>query len=225
MNVRNILVALVLTSLVVGSAVAQPPNAVNADAKPEAVSPASMQPAPNGSATLGTSIVDVQNGEKATINLSLDGTSEAHVLIGGGTAKYRVNTSVVDENGDGQISLVFDTSKASDPSSAMSAKGDDSVRVLSSTSTDSFEPRMYGIDVRLYNGSAWLSQVKGGLNVQGETTTTTTTTDSSSDDGTTTTSDTTTHSGTTTDSGGQPGFGAGVAAVALAAVALLARRS
>lgn len=222
MNVRNILVALVLTSLVVGSAVAQPPSAVNADAEPEAVSSASMQPAPNGSATLGSSIVDVQNGEKATINLSLDGTSEAHVLIGGGSAKYRVNTSVVDENGDGQISLVFDTSKASDPSSAMSAKGDDSVSVLSSTSTDSFKPRMYGIDVRLYNGSAWLSQVKGGLNVQGETTTTT---DDGSSDDDTTTSDTTTHSGTTTDSGGQPGFGAGVAAVALAAVALLARRS
>lgn len=87
---------------------------------------------------------------------------------------------------------------------------------------------MYGITVYAGTGDSTSKIGYGGLNVQGDesngsrtTTATDATTTSDESEMTTTTSN---ESTTTTDSSGQPGFGVGISVVALAAVALLARR-
>ncbi|WP_227375672.1 DUF7827 domain-containing protein [Haladaptatus halobius] len=156
----------------------------------------------------------MEQGETATINLSLSGLDGITVLVGGGQAAYELNATVTDGSGDGRVVLLFDTSKAgSGDGAALTTKADaDSLTVKNETKLDgSLGTGMYGITV--YNGTSEnVSAIAhGGLNVQGDGTT----------DGTTTTTGDTT---TMTESDGQPGFGVGLAVAALAGVALLARR-
>jgi PGF-CTERM protein len=167
----------------------------------------------------------MEQGETATINLSLSGLDGITVLVGGGQAAYELNATVTDGSGDGRVVLLFDTSKAgSGDGAALTTKADaDSLTVKNGTKLDgSLGTGMYGITV--YNGTSEnVSAIAhGGLNVQGDGTTdgTTTTDDGSADETTTTIGDTT----TMTERDGQPGFGVGLAVAALTGVALLVRR-
>ncbi len=149
--------------------------------------------------------------------------------------KYKLNASVDgngDGNGDGTVVLMLDTSKAgSGDGSALTVKGDDKLTVKNETKAE-LSPDMYGITVYAGTGKNVPKIGYGGLEVNGDSTstrettsdgssTTATTYDESGMTTTTTANDSTT---STTDSSGQPGFGLGVSVVALAAVALLARR-
>ncbi len=164
------------------------------------------------------------------MNLSLEDMDAMTVQLGGGAMDYKLNASVTDGNGDGTVVLVFDTAKAGNgDGSALTTKADaDELTVKNETAVDGKLPaNMYGITVYAGTGDSVPKIGYSGLNVQGDesngsrTTTNTTTTDDASGMTTTTTSN---ESTTTTDSSGQPGFGVGISVVALAAVALLARR-
>lgn len=233
MNVRNTLIVLVVFSLVVGGAAAQPSTNVASDANSEDVSssPAAMPPKANGTASLNTSMQNVQRGETVAFNITLKDTNEAHVKFSSSSAKYTTNASIEDANDDDTIVLMFDTSKAGN--GALSVSGDDSISVMNETSPDGeLTPTVYGLTVSLYNGTTWVPAVHGGVSVKAAGTETTTTSDGGNGttttgeggDGAMETSTTTTDESGESSSGGMPGFGVGAALLALAAVALLARR-
>ncbi|WP_049971554.1 DUF7827 domain-containing protein [Haladaptatus cibarius] len=231
MNIRHALTSLVIVSLLAGTAAAGTAGtATNTDQNPEVQSPLSLQQEGdgNGTVSLNRSIYQVQQGETAAMNFSLSNLDEMTVQLGGGQADYKLNATVTDGNGDGQVTLLFDTSAAgSGDGSALTTQSDaDNLSIENETEMDSLEPGMYGITV--YSGTDEnVSQIAyGGVNVQGDETTETTddgmtTEEGNSSNGTTTTEDGTTES---TESDGQPGFGIGLALTALAGVALLARR-
>ncbi len=227
MNLRSALTSLVVVSLLASTAVAGTAgSATSTDQNPAVQSPLLFQQEGdgNGTVTLNHSIYEVNNGETATMNLSLSGLDSMTVQIGGGQADYKLNATVEDGNGDGQVVLLFDTAKAgSGDGSALTTKSDgDTVSVKNETKVDGkLNARMYGLTI--YSGTGENVPVikMGGLDVQGDSTTTQTTTTEEDSSGETTTTTTTTES---TDSGGQPGFGVGLAVTALAGVALLARR-
>ncbi|WP_227355457.1 DUF7827 domain-containing protein [Haladaptatus salinisoli] len=219
-----------VVSLLAGTAVAgSAGSAANTAPNPAVQSPLLFQEAgdSNDTVAFNDSIYDVKRGGTAPINLSLSGLDGVTVRIGGGQATCKLNATVTDGNGDGRIVLFFDTSKAgSGDGAALSMKADaDSLTVKNETKLDgNLGGGMYGITVYNGTGENVSAIAHGGLNVQGDGTSdgTTTTDDGSSDETTTTT--TPGDATTTTQSDGQPGFGLGVALVALAGVALLARR-
>ncbi|WP_458206949.1 DUF7827 domain-containing protein [Haladaptatus sp. NG-SE-30] len=230
MNVRQALTSVVVVSLLAGTAIAgSAGSATHTTQNPAVQSPLLYQQADgNGTVTLNRSIYEVQHGETAVMNLSLTDLDGITFQVGGGQADYKLNATVTDGNGDGQIVLLFDTSKAgSGDGAALTTKADaDNLTVKNETKVDSFEPNMYGLTVYAGTSENVSTVALGGLDVQGDettggTTTTTTTSDDDSSDETTTTTTGTTES---TESDGQPGFGVGVAIAALAGVALLARR-
>ncbi|WP_328517174.1 DUF7827 domain-containing protein [Haladaptatus caseinilyticus] len=225
MNIRHALTSLVIVSLLAGTAVAGTAGtATNTDQNPAVQSPLFFQQEGDGNGTVSFnhSIYEVQQGETATMNFSLDGLDAMTVRIGGGQADYTLNASVTDGDGDGQVVLQFDTSKAgSGDGSALTARGDDdTVSVTNETNADSLKAFMYGLTVYSGTGENASEIAYGGINVHGDgSSNRTTTTTEGESSGTTTTTAT-----ETTGSDGQPGFGIGLAVTALAGVALLARR-
>jgi PGF-CTERM protein len=235
MNLRTTLTTLLVVSLLAGTATAGSAGHVASTTNPAVQSPLLFQSNDaNSSVSFNRSIYEVEQGETATMNLSLEDMDAMTVQLGGGAMDYKLNASVTDSNGDGTVVLVFDTAKAgSDDGSALTTKADaDELTVKNETKVDGELPaNMYGITVYAGIGDSAPTIGYGGLNVQGDesntsrtaTTTDTTTTPDESGEGMTTTT-TSNESTTTTDSSGQPGFGVEISVVALAAVALLTRR-
>lgn len=233
MNLRTALTTLLAVSLLAGPAAAAPAGNVANATNPTAQSPLFFQSNDaNSTVTFDQSMHEVQQGETVTMNLSLDDLDAMTVQIGGGEMTYKLNATVTDGNGDGTVVLSFDTAKAgSGDGSALTTKGDaDELTVKNETKTDGgLAPNMYGITVYAGTGENVPTIGYGGINVEGETTTSGRTTTTTTDDGSSGHMTTTTTSGgettsETTDGTGQPGFGIGISVVALAAVALLARR-
>ena len=111
MNARQALTSVLLVTLLAGTAVAVPGGVADADSTHAVQSPVLAQDTDSG-ASLEDSIVEVNSGETATVNVSLQGVDEAAVRIGGDSHEYEVNVTATDGNGDGTVSLLFDTSKA-----------------------------------------------------------------------------------------------------------------
>ncbi|SIQ79123.1 PGF-CTERM protein [Haladaptatus litoreus] len=230
MNIRHALTSLVVVSLLAGTAVAGTAGtATNTDQNPAVQSPLSLQQEGdgNGTVSLNRSMYSVQQGETATMNFSLSNLDGMTVQLGGGQADYKLNATVTDGNGDGNVVLLFDTSAAgSGDGSALTTQSDaDNLSVKNETEMDSLEPGMYGITVYSGTDENVPKIAYGGVNVQGDETTETTD-GNETEDGDSSGETTTTEDGTTedTESGGQPGFGIGLALTALAGIALLARR-
>ncbi|WP_231184512.1 PGF-CTERM sorting domain-containing protein [Haladaptatus sp. DYF46] len=233
MNLRATLTTLLVVSLLAGTATAGSAGHAASTTNPAVQSPLFFQSNDaNSSVSLNSSIYEVEQGETATMNLSLENVDAVTVQLGGGEMKYKLNASVTDGDGDGTVVLVFDTAKAgSGDGSALTTKADaDELTVKNETTVDGKLPaNMYGITVYAGTGDSAPKIGYGGLNVQGgesngSRTTTTTDTATTDDESGMTTTTTSNESTTTTDSSGQPGFGVGISVVALAAVALLARR-
>ncbi|KZN24444.1 PGF-CTERM sorting domain-containing protein [Haladaptatus sp. R4] len=236
MNLRNALTALVLVSLLASGSVIGPAaattagNAMSAD-NPAVQSPDLFENDANSTVTFNRSMYEVQKGETVTMSFDLKDADAITVQIGGGAKAYKLNATVTDGNGDGTVVLIFDTSKAgSGDGSALTVNGDDGLTVKNETKSE-FSPDMYGLTVYAGTGKNVPKIGYGGLEVKGDSTTTRETTSGSDSETTTTNHERTTtttandsSTTTTSDSGGQPGFGLGVSVVALAAVALLARR-
>lgn len=143
----------------------------------------------------------------------------ALVGVGGPTAGYRANVTVVDNDGDGQVTLTFDTGAAGG-GDAFSVGSDDTFRVEDATSLE--EPGLGETELSLSVSVGGLTRGTAALVVREPVDRTTATPTATA---TPTPSDETpageTPSATPTSS---PGFGPVVAAGALAAAALLARR-
>ena len=224
MNGRLSRTSALLVTLLVGTALAVSGSVAAVDSTHDVQSPALAQDAETG-ASLQDSIVNVDRGETATINVSLQATDEVALRIGGDSKNYMVNATATDGNGDGTVSFQFDTSKtgSGDGAAVATAADADNLTVQNETTLDgSLAPGMYGVTLYAYNGSAWNEYDVGGLNVKGESTSSTSTTSSTTTPSTSSTTSTT--SDTTTNDDGMPGFGLGVALVALAAAAMLAHR-
>ncbi len=194
-----------VVSLFAGTAVAGTAgSATSADQNPAVLPPLLFQQEgdSNATVTFNRSIYEIQRGETATMNVSLSGLDAMTVQIGGGQASYKLDATVTDGNGDGQVVLQFDTSKAgSGDGSALTTQGDaDSLSVKNETKVGALEPFMYGLTVYSGTGENVPTIAYGGINVQGDgtasqtTTTTTTTEQDSSSEGTTTTATETTES-------------------------------
>lgn len=62
-----------------------------------------------GSATLGDSVVGVSQGATTTLEVRLDGTRNATLVLGGEETGYNITITVTDLNGDGTVPLEFRT--------------------------------------------------------------------------------------------------------------------
>ncbi|WP_423745891.1 PGF-CTERM sorting domain-containing protein (plasmid) [Haladaptatus sp. SPP-AMP-3] len=231
MTLRNALTTLLVVSLLAGPAAAGSAGHAASTTNPAVQSPSLFQSNDaNGTVSFNRSIYEVEQGETVTMNVTLEDVDAVTVQLGGGAMDYKLNASVTDSDGDGTVVLTFDTAKAgSGDGSALTTKaGADELTVKNETTVDGELPaNMYGITVYAGTGDSAPTIEYGGLNVKGDgtsgsrtTAANTPTTYDESNMTTTTSNDST----TTTDSSGQPGFGVGISVVALAAVALLARR-
>ncbi|MBX0322006.1 hypothetical protein EGH21_03065 [Halomicroarcula sp. F13] len=93
-----------------------------ADPVPETPTPT---PAPSGDAA-----VQVTQGDVAEIPVAMDGTETAVFSIGGDDVNYLVNASLTDGDGDGTVTVRFDTANAgTDGETLSTADADDSLTV------------------------------------------------------------------------------------------------
>lgn len=60
-------------------------------------------------AQLGESIVAVEQGESTALEVTLEGTTTATLVVGGADVGYNVTIEVTDADGDGTVPLAFDT--------------------------------------------------------------------------------------------------------------------
>lgn len=161
----------------------------------------------------------VERGEVAAIDVRLNHTSEATVVVGSGAANYELAVDVTDGNGDGTVGLQFDTAAAGDDGSPVAVFRDaDSATVGSETSLDGrLDPAGYSLQVYLDGTTGQPADTAVLMVETGATPTTTTTADP-------TTSDPATETTPATTTEGQPGFGLAAALVGLLAAALLVVR-
>lgn len=107
----------------------------------DSVSPVAAQegtptptPEPPGRVTFGDSVYEVTAGETLRLNLSFQDVDQARIGIGDRTTQYRLNATVTDADGDGNVTLLFDTSAAGVEGSPLSVAGEgDQVEVLNET--------------------------------------------------------------------------------------------
>lgn len=172
--------------------------------------------------------IAVERGQVAAMDVRLDHTDEATVVVGSTAADYVLELLVTDGDGDGLVGLQFDTDAAGTPGgSPVAAFGDaDSATVRSETTLDD------GLAAAGYSLQLFLDEPSGEpadasiLRVRADGTPTTTVPPTSGP----TTNPTTSDSTTTADAGspvttdGQAGFGPAVALVGVLAAALLAGR-
>lgn len=201
-------VALVLVALAVAlPAAAATDGATNAQAQANAT--------PNGS--FDSPIYEVDRGDVAAIDVSFNHTDTATVVIGGQEKAYTLEANVTDGNGDGMVQLQFDTAAPGSDDALGTFRDGDSVTVVNRTGSDGEFAGSYGLTLA-FNGTR-LDAAAMAV-VEEETTTSTTTATTSTTTSTTASMDPT----ETTTSDGQPGFGAALALVAVAAAAGLAAR-
>lgn len=188
-------------------------------------------------AEFGTAVVEVHQNDTATIPITLDGTDEATVEIGSEAVNFVLVATVTDGDGDGAVTLRFDTSKAETDQTSLwtddSENADDSVTVQSKMAPDTppLSIGSYALSLYLGNSTEDDSEVDVGtmLILEPETTTEeTTTATSETTDKPMTTTDVVTEpkpTETTDDARGDvPGFGPVLVLVALAVTAMLVAR-
>ncbi len=160
----------------------------------------------------------VTAGEGTFINKIIEAAGGTNVAAEAGISGYKpISKEVVVEQNPQWVVLDSDRELPEEYSATAAAKNDQTV-VLNTNYVSQPAPRIVRPISKL--AKTFHPEAYEQANVTTTTTTATTATSTSSTDGDATTTTTT----TVTESSGQPGFGAGVAAVALAGVALLARR-
>ncbi|MCT9095011.1 PGF-CTERM sorting domain-containing protein [Haloarchaeobius sp. HME9146] len=181
-------------------------------------------------ATFDKSVYETPRDEAVTLTLTLTDAENATVSLGSEDAGFQMNVTVHDNTSDGQVRLTIYTQRLGirAPAKAVSVAGNDSIV---SASGDTLGGAIDAGDYELVASVNGTQTDVATLSVTEPTTTTPTTSDTPA---TTTRSSTTTAATTTTaadatdeDDGSSsaiPGFGLGVTVVALASVALLARR-
>ncbi len=200
-------VALALVAL----AVALPASAVT-----DGVTNAQTQANGTPDGSFDRSIYDARTGSTVAIDVSLNNTSTATVVIGGQEKPYALHANVTDGDGDGMVELQFDTSSPESDDALGTFRDADSVTIINRTAGDGEFVGSYGMTLS-YNGTRLDSAAMAVSAAETTTTTTTTTT------ATTTTAPMDPTETTTSD--GQPGFGVVAALVAVvAAAAVVARR-
>jgi len=225
----SIVLALVALAAVTGSAVAASP-AENAPANETAT------PTPNASGGFGEYTAVMNPDEASEVTVTLTGTDEARILIGGPNTDYDATVDVTDGNGDGTVVIEFTPASAGGDGTPFGVADDaDSVEVVNATALDdpglssANLPAVLVVDGSETDQMTWM--VRQPMD-RGSTSTTEASSQEPSPTPTTTeageepSTETTTESEdpTTESSGGSgPGFGVAAAVVALLAVALFAR--
>ncbi|SEK48061.1 ArtA-dependent S-layer glycoprotein [Haloferax larsenii] len=89
----------------------------------------SVSKAKDSTSNFGTSVVTEQVGDIAEITVTMEGTDEVDVMIGGDNLGYTANATVEDGNDDGEVILLFNTYDADDADSFSVDDSDDSVTI------------------------------------------------------------------------------------------------
>ncbi|WP_267641520.1 DUF7827 domain-containing protein [Haloarchaeobius amylolyticus] len=165
--------------------------------------------------------------EEVTLTLSLTDAENATVTLGSEDAGYQMNVTVHDNDTDGQVQLTIYTQRLGirAPAKSVAVAGNDTiVSAGGDTLGAAIDPGSYGLSLAV-NGTetdtATLQVDEPATTTQPPTTTTQPPTTTAPPTTTTTAGGGGDGDG---DEGGIPGFGIGVAVVALASVALLAHR-
>ncbi|WP_435359911.1 PGF-CTERM sorting domain-containing protein [Haloarchaeobius sp. DFWS5] len=184
--------------------------------------------------TFDKDVYETNSDESVTMTLQLNDSETGTVTLGSEDAGYQMNVTVMDNTSDGTVEMTVYAQRLgiSAPKNAVEVAGNDT---LVSASNETLGDR---IDAGEYQLSASVNGTEtdvATLSIMEANTTTTTpattsdppeTTTQPTDEGVDTTTTTADESGGDDggDSGGSPGFGVGVALVALVAAALLAVR-
>lgn len=177
--------------------------------------------------------VVVEAGQVAAVDVRLNNTEEATVVVGSSASSHRIVVATTDGNGDGRVGVQIETAGVGPNRIRFSTFRDaDGVDVQSRSGGSGALPAQ-GYSLQLYLGNttgepddASLLMVEAA---ETPTTTASATTETTTDDTTTATTSgpattTTTDDATETTTDGQPGFGLVVALVGVLAAALLAVR-
>jgi PGF-CTERM protein len=162
-----------------------------------------------------------------TITVTVNDTDTAALRVGSESAGYTLHATLVDENGDGEVSAEFRVPNAGTDSRTLAAVGSDTVENVSESEFHDppLAPGAYRLTV---SATGEQPSDVGRLTVEATRTTALTTTYAPTDDDTpeTTTAAETTTAPTTDDAsdGGSPGFGVAAGLVGLLGAALLAAR-
>lgn len=136
--VAGLVVAAVLAvgSASMGADVGSSPDAAAGSAPPDAAVAGQEEtptptptPEPPGRVTLDDSVYEVTSGETLQLNLTFEEIDEAQFSIGDETTDYRVNATVIDADGDGEATLLFDTASTGSEDPPLEAEGDDEVQI------------------------------------------------------------------------------------------------
>ncbi|PSP55979.1 hypothetical protein BRC82_03160 [Halobacteriales archaeon QS_1_67_19] len=178
--------------------------------------------------------VEIEQNDTATIPVALEGTDAATVRVGSEAVNYYLDVLVVDRDGDGAVTLEFDTATADTDTVVVRANGSESTGIATVRSefspSDSVPPLAVGnYPLALYHGNSTDEELSvGALRITDPATASTT--ETTDDPATTeqplrtTTATRTTATTTEPDTGSVPGFGPSLAVTALAAAAMLAAR-
>lgn len=177
-------------------------------------------------------VAEGRQNDTVSIPVSLDGTDTATVRIGGEQVNYYLDVWVVDRDGDGAVTLQFDTATAGTDAPSVQTNDSESFAVVRSefSPSDGVPPLAVGsypLSLYLGNSTADDSELAVGTMTLREPDPETTETSGEAAETTTGPAETTEkpmRSTTTSGTGDVPGFGPVLALVALAAAALLAGR-